>query len=145
MTEEGIRSVIIREAVAGFYLANGQFRAIVQLIERAGPIDDERLANRILKKIEDEDVFFQLFNLMKNIIDDSSSSKGLDICLHRKNPSRLIEVLDMMYVRKIRLVPVMESRIRELAEDRSVTSIPQRKRIHSLIDLFNREPVVVLR
>ena len=131
----GIQVSVVREAVVGFYLANDQFTAIIQLLEQ-GPILNERLGNRVLSKVKDRDSFFKLFGLLKNVVNESSCGKGIELALGVEKSSKdLLKVIDVMFANKIRLLPAQESRIREFASDPKVCpSFEDRKRIISLVD-----------
>jgi hypothetical protein len=128
----------ILEAVAGFYMANNQYKAIIQLLERAGPLNNERLGNQILRRSMSVEQYFQLLGLLKNVVDETSCGRAIDIGIESKSVNRIISVLDIMFQRKQKLNPIQESRIRELVDThrrREGNSSAEIRRLLTLLDI----------
>jgi hypothetical protein len=133
-----IEHVVVREAVIGFYLVNSQYTAVEQLL-RHGPIENARLGNRVLSKVEDREAFLRLFRLLRNVIDPVSSGKAIDLVLSdlSSDAKNLITVLDCMYARPVQITPTQESRIREFLRNPNCANY--RKRVVSLLDMFAKK------
>ena len=137
--EDGSKHPEIRSALVMFYLINSRFRDIEPLLRTSDPIDAPIVANLILKKLSsvgEDDMFFQFFTLLKSAVNESACSLAIDLAVGKKSTENLLLVLDVMHLRKIKINPIQEARIRDIISDRSVVTPRIGKRILTVLDLI---------
>lgn len=137
--DDGLQNPEVRSALVMFYLINGRYRDIEKLLGKSGPIDSPIVTHQILKKLSsvgEHEMVFQVFALLKTAVNEAACSLAIDLAVGKKSTENLLLVLDVMHLRKIKINPIQEARIRDMISDRSVVTPRIGKRISTVLELI---------